>query len=421
MTRSEALEILTRLSGPLGPWTSVEEREQERKHWLEGLSPGAMDVLLDIVDHSPSLGPGFEFFEDELASALGAVGRQNPSSFVQQVEPRLANPASRPVLIDALGVTGSAEVLGCLSSLIEGADLSEGELIQLAGALGMIGGAQAGGLLDRMRSKVAHSPAVLKEIETSRQILAYDQREQKSLERHLTGAVACLGQSDEASFREHATPLLKNACARPRFIELLRAVRAGDGLVWLSSMVVDNNLPADDIARVAMALAEAKGREALPALESMLRAVAPGRLELVRQLEPAVKAAASSVSPPAAGGPKAPLPSLVGAMASLRKYDGPSFQRHVAPLVEEPRTRIGLLEMLGTVQSEAGLAWMSAAMARVHLADEELVRLSQLLGEAGGAEARVALERMRATVGQERPRLLPEIEEALKAAQVAYT
>lgn len=146
---------LAELAGPLGPFSTPEERERDRQKWLAQLGEDHIPVLTDLLLHPPSsqaYRPAtWDQFEMELLEALGAVGRRNPPQVLALLASALYDPRARPTVITAVGLVGSPAGLPILRSLSQHADLGPDELVRLACALGEIGGNGAREALERLQ------------------------------------------------------------------------------------------------------------------------------------------------------------------------------------------------------------------------------------------------------------------------------
>lgn len=421
-TRAEIIEMLCQFAGPLGPFLSMEEREAQRSAWHASLPPESLNTLLDIAGTPPPPlaipASSRDFFEFELMGALEAVGRRNPSAFAQRITPLMSNPQARPVLIDALGGQGTP-ALATIKALLAIPNLTDDELIRTAGALAEIGGAEAAMLLECMRKSYGSGrPAVVEQIDNSRDIIATKRENQRGLEKTLCEAVAALHARDRESFESKAQELLTNDSSRAPFIALLGAVHSREGLAWLAPLMDPAGAPNAERIQLAAALAEAGGLEARMAVEGMIATMDPPRPELLRGLEQALKALSVGAPTQAAGVRTEGEASLEKTLAALERRERSEFQQWVVPLVSNPQARAALLAMLSAVQSSEGLGWATQAIDPATLNDSQMGTLLGMLRQLGGPEVRTALERMRASRDlSKRGETLKAIEEALTVVE----
>lgn len=421
-TRAEIIEMLCQFAGPLGPFLSMEERAAQRSAWHASLPPESLSTLLDIAqDPPPPLAipaSSRDFFEFELMSALEAVGRRNPATFAQRSTSLMSNPQARPVLIDTLGGLGTP-ALASIEALLSIPNLTDDELTRTAGALAEIGGAEAVMLLERMRNSFGHGrPAVVEQIDNSRDIIATKKENQRSLEKALCEAVAALDSRDRESFEGKAQALLANDSSRAPFIDLLGAVRSREGLAWIAPLMDVAEAPDAERIRLAAALAGAGGLEARMAVEGMIATMDPPRPELLRGLEEALKSLSVGAPTQRPGGRMEGEDALVKSLAALERHDRSEFQQRVVPLMSNPQARAALLAMMSAVQSSEGLGWAAQVVDPATLSDREMRTLLGMLRQLGGTEVRTALERMRTShVLPNRSETLRAIEESLKVVE----
>src|SRR5262249_30790576 len=138
-----------------GPFQSLEEQLSRKEEWIATSGRELADALLDVLLHPPDdnelRSATRENFVGELSEVLVLLGKRSPLHFLQTIGPYLANSHARPTIIEVVGALGAPEGLDWLEPLLDDADLTNDELLRLAGAIGEIGGDRARTLLERMR------------------------------------------------------------------------------------------------------------------------------------------------------------------------------------------------------------------------------------------------------------------------------
>jgi len=94
--------------------------------------------------------------------------------------------------------------------------------------------------------------------------------------------------------------------------------------------------------------------------------------------------------------------------------DPPSFLQSVGPLIANNQARPTLIEVIGALRRQEGIYWLRIILDSIELTEDELTRLACAFGEIGGSEARMLLERMRASVSDEIKSVHREIDIALE-------
>ena len=98
----------------------------------------------------------------------------------------------------------------------------------------------------------------------------------------------------------------------------------------------------------------------------------------------------------------------------LGQRDTSSFLQRVGPLLVNDQARSTLIEVTGALRRQEGIYWLRTLLDSVELTEDELIRLASALGEIGGLEARMLLERMRLSVSSEMKGVHREIDIALQ-------
>ncbi|GAB3170322.1 hypothetical protein GCM10027059_36560 [Myceligenerans halotolerans] len=157
------IDALTDLAGPLGPFTTPEQRRADEERFLARLNPTHLDDLLDIVSDPGPRTTETPALVELLEEAVTAAGRRAPERVLERVVPMLTDPARRPFAIDVLGSLRDEGAIASLDRLVHTVALTDDELERVACSLGDIGGPAAGEVLSRMRT-LALSPSVTTEI-----------------------------------------------------------------------------------------------------------------------------------------------------------------------------------------------------------------------------------------------------------------
>lgn len=165
-TADSLLAALTRLTGPLGPFTTPAQRRADEKRLLAGLDAGALDDLLDLAERPP--GHDRPDLEPLLREAVAAAGRHAPRRAIERVVPMLDDSTLRPFAVDVLGSLGHGDAVAFLDHLVRRTALTDDELERVACSLGEIGGPQAVVVLTRLRTPAAPA-SVTREIDIALQ------------------------------------------------------------------------------------------------------------------------------------------------------------------------------------------------------------------------------------------------------------
>jgi hypothetical protein len=157
MTRTELVEPIADYAGPLGPFRTPEEREQQFRQWLSGARFDWLEPLLDLLLNPPveaSHSFGKDGWHVALVECLAHVGKLDPQRFHARVAPLLVREEIRLPVICALEEIGGQESAKVLRVLYDTGTLSDEEISYLAGALGEIGGQEARETLLRMHMAI---------------------------------------------------------------------------------------------------------------------------------------------------------------------------------------------------------------------------------------------------------------------------
>jgi hypothetical protein len=104
----------------------------------------------------------------------------------------------------------------------------------------------------------------------------------------------------------------------------------------------------------------------------------------------------------------------------LGQRDTSNFLQRVGPLLVNDQARPILIEVIGALQGQEGIYWLKTLLDSVELTEDELIRLACALGEIGGLETRMLLERMRLSVSSEMKRGHREIDIALQQKSMDF-
>ena len=161
------IDRLRRISGPLGPFLSVEEREQMKIAWLESVRLEQLPVLVRI------LGMKSEEITEEMleqaAEGIVKIGQSDPIPALSGLKAALPNNKARTLAIEAMGQINHP---AALDNLVEILDLYGGSsvevLVALACAAGFLGSADAAAFLLTLESNFGHIPEVSREIQIAK-------------------------------------------------------------------------------------------------------------------------------------------------------------------------------------------------------------------------------------------------------------
>lgn len=146
-TRNAIIEKLGQLAGPLGPFTSIEEREAEAAQWHEQLTKSDATVLVDLlyepVAEAQRGVASEEFFTLEIVDALAAIGSEDPPWFCAFVGRVFAQRGPNEGLIEVLGRVDGDDAAELLVELSVHDTLSKAEQLSLICSLGELGGERA--------------------------------------------------------------------------------------------------------------------------------------------------------------------------------------------------------------------------------------------------------------------------------------
>ena len=170
-TKSLIVQRLRELAGPLGPFTSMEERDAEQAQWHRALTPADAAVLVDLLYEpvaAADRGPALDWmFTMEIQDALAAIGRRDPPWFCALVGRAFAQRGANESLIAVLGEVGGDAAVELLVELSGRTTLSKDEQMALIGALGTLGGERARARLLGLREQLGPDgdPELLRDLD----------------------------------------------------------------------------------------------------------------------------------------------------------------------------------------------------------------------------------------------------------------
>lgn len=161
-TRADVSRTLAHFAGPLGPFESLDAFYARRATWMASLDPReALPLLVDLLVRPPDeheIAPATrEYFDLQLAEVLWTVGARDSETYLRIVGPWLSDRTARPAVIQAIGELGDLRGLASLEPLATEPELSDDELVRLAGAFREIGGADAERLLSALRFRTGRA------------------------------------------------------------------------------------------------------------------------------------------------------------------------------------------------------------------------------------------------------------------------
>lgn len=169
--RTDIVEALADLAGPLGPFTTPAQRRADVTAFLATI--GASDVsalaglLLDAARASDPADPWADqhalLLQEALTVAAEAAG---PAAVLDTMTTALGDRVTRGAALDAIGALGVADGVPAILAVLEDTP-SEDDLVRAAAALGEIGGDPAETGLHRIRDHAPDSAAVRTEVEAA--------------------------------------------------------------------------------------------------------------------------------------------------------------------------------------------------------------------------------------------------------------
>lgn len=155
-----------RMTGPLGPLGSLEERLDAQAAWKAGLGPAdAPDLVALLSAEDQSWLPGIDSGEALalLAEAWAGVAEQDPATAAQQAADLLQNELAAEYVAEALEAVPAEIALPWLKARLQ-APAPEELLLSVVGTLSTWQSPAAGELIAAIADQYRALPAVLEEI-----------------------------------------------------------------------------------------------------------------------------------------------------------------------------------------------------------------------------------------------------------------
>jgi len=112
---------------------------------------------------------------------------------------------------------------------------------------------------------------------------------QDSLEAELSELLVLIGQHNPSDVLEKIAPYLANEQARPTVIEVIGGLRLEAGISWLKPLIENKNLTEDELIRLACALGEIGGKEALDLLQQLRASSSEIMTDLQKEIDIAIE------------------------------------------------------------------------------------------------------------------------------------
>src|SRR5882724_6261531 len=104
ITRTEIIEALDTLAGPLGPQTSLDERLERQDRWIDEGGVDLLEALLGVVASPPSEEQvryaSLDDWNTLLVEVAGALGKRYPQVALQRLLALIDDDHARPAAID---------------------------------------------------------------------------------------------------------------------------------------------------------------------------------------------------------------------------------------------------------------------------------------------------------------------------------
>jgi hypothetical protein len=170
MDIESVLAEISQLTGPLGPFVSIEGRLIAQEDWLAQLKVDAVAPLTTLL-----LRPDAAWEQDDLdveeamllaGDALARLGALDPQAVEAAFRTLLAVPHCQLIALYGIGEWGDQRMLPDLAALCTAT--SDPELaVELACTLGMLGGAGTAGLLGQLARKFPDNQSLQNEVATA--------------------------------------------------------------------------------------------------------------------------------------------------------------------------------------------------------------------------------------------------------------
>lgn len=156
--RAYLADLVTELSGPLGPGTSPADRSAETTLFLATVGRGDCAALTDLLFEAARTGSTQDLWADQrellLQEALASASAEAPEVTLAVMAGALADPVTRGTALDVIGALGLTIGVPVVLRILAH-DPSEDDLVRAAAALGEIGGRAA---RDALNVVAAHRP-----------------------------------------------------------------------------------------------------------------------------------------------------------------------------------------------------------------------------------------------------------------------
>jgi len=106
--------------------------------------------------------------------------------------------------------------------------------------------------------------------------------------------------------------------------------------------------------------------------------------------------------------------ALSRVLALIGARDAAGVLQRVGPLIGIPAARPTIIEVIGAIGAQEGLAWIAPLVQAPGLTEEEATRLACAIGEINGPQAHALLELLRMHTPAGHRRAIAEIEIALE-------
>lgn len=171
MSRQE--EIITKLieyTGPLGPFVSLEEFENNKQQWYEELDSDDIDILLSLLAEGPSQAR----FDPQCIEEAGTIAAEAISVFsnktgidvLTRISSRLSEFTNLLYVIELLGRLKDPNAITVLLQLSRTRKLRRDEMVSLVWSIGETGNPDATKVLREMKQNLSDDPDLRETIDT---------------------------------------------------------------------------------------------------------------------------------------------------------------------------------------------------------------------------------------------------------------
>src|SRR5262245_55036184 len=107
LNRDKVIEALASFAGPLGPFTTLDERLARQDRWVDQSGAELLAVLANVIDSPPESRPeppdDWDVLLVEIASR---AGNAHTDEAIEHFLPLLDRPHARAIAVDVLGGVG---------------------------------------------------------------------------------------------------------------------------------------------------------------------------------------------------------------------------------------------------------------------------------------------------------------------------